>query len=220
MPGAEAASRATSPIVMDGNGRWASAATVRAASATAPAQARCAKCIEAFCVERGIEALTLFAFSSENWKRPEEEVGALMRLFLHALDREVDELHGHGVRMRFIGDPAASTSRLRERMQAAEASHRRQRRGCTLNIAVSYGGRWDIVQAAPAGGRAVVARRAAREDIDETRLGQRDEPGGSAAAGPVHPHRRRAPHQQLPALAARVHRTVVHRNLVARFRPG
>jgi undecaprenyl diphosphate synthase len=99
------------------------------------------------CVQRHIEALTLFAFSSENWGRPSEEVGALMGLFVEALDREVDELHQNGVRLVFIGDRQGFPVRLQTRMAAAE-----QRTAANsvlrVQVAVGYGGRWDIVNAA------------------------------------------------------------------------
>ena len=92
-------------VIMDGNGRWAERRRrPRAIGHRAGARA-VNNCVD-FCIEQGIGALTLFAFSSENWGRPEEEVGALMKLFLNALDREVDELHRRGVRVRFIGERA------------------------------------------------------------------------------------------------------------------
>ncbi len=99
-----------------------------------------------FCLERKIQALTLFAFSSENWKRPADEVSLLMTLFLRALDREVADLHKYGVRLRFIGARDLFSEAIRERMSAAEhltASNA----ALNLTIAASYGGRWDIVQA-------------------------------------------------------------------------
>ncbi|HSR64204.1 MAG TPA: polyprenyl diphosphate synthase, partial [Xanthomonadaceae bacterium] len=90
-------------VIMDGNGRWAQQRRrPRAIGHRAGARA-VNRCIE-FCLDKGVEALTLFAFSSENWGRPEDEVGALMKLFLVALDREVAELHRRGVRIRFIGE--------------------------------------------------------------------------------------------------------------------
>lgn len=99
------------------------------------------------CGERRVEALTLFAFSSENWRRPAAEVGRLMELFLNALNDEVGELHAKQVRLRFIGDPSHFAAELRERMQAAERLTV-DNAGLRLQIAVGYGGRADIVQAA------------------------------------------------------------------------
>jgi len=122
-------------------------------------------CID-FCLEQGVEALTLFAFSSENWGRPEEEVGALMKLFLAALEREVEELHRRGVRIRFIGERERFADNIRERMRAAEALTRGNGR-LALSIAASYGGRQDIAQAARALAEDVAAGRLRAQDIDE-----------------------------------------------------
>jgi undecaprenyl diphosphate synthase len=99
------------------------------------------------CARRGVEALTLFAFSSENWGRPTEEVTRLMELFVEAMDREVDELHKNGIRLRFIGELGKLKPHLREGMAGAEARTEGNTR-MTLFVAVSYGGRWDIVRAA------------------------------------------------------------------------
>jgi undecaprenyl diphosphate synthase len=132
-------------IVMDGNGRWAQRRN-RPRTFGHRAGAKTVRLCVRFCLEHRIGALTLFAFSSENWKRPKEEVGSLMTLFLRSLDREVDELHGHGVRLRFIGERADLSTAIRKRMDNAE---RRTAGNTALNltIAISYGGRWDIVQA-------------------------------------------------------------------------
>ena len=133
-------------IIMDGNGRWA-------ARRGLPRQAGHKEGVEPVrvsireCMQRRIEALTLFAFSSENWGRPSEEVGALMGLFVEALDREIDELHKNGVRLAFIGDRNGFPVRLQARMQAAE-QRTAGNTALRLQIAVGYGGRWDIVQAA------------------------------------------------------------------------
>src|ERR1700753_3945641 len=105
-------------IVMDGNGRWAKQRRRPRSFGHRAGQKSVRKAIE-FCLKNGVEALTLFAFSSENWQRPPTEVSALMELFLKALDREVDELHGNGVRIRFIGELSAFAKPLRERMLAA-----------------------------------------------------------------------------------------------------
>ena len=128
-------------------------------------------CID-FCLEKGITALTLFAFSSENWGRPEEEVGALMKLFLNALEREVDELDRRGVRIRFIGERERFSATIRERMLAAEAQTARHDR-LTLSVAASYGGRQDIAMAARALATDVAAGRLRPEDIDEAALASR-----------------------------------------------
>ena len=118
------------------------------------------------CARRGVQALTLFAFSSENWKRPQEEVSMLMSLFLRGARREVEELHENGVRLRFIGDLQQLSPALRERMDAAEALTAGNSR-LTLVIAVAYGGRWDI--AAAARGSPSAASRASCASTTSTR---------------------------------------------------
>jgi undecaprenyl diphosphate synthase len=133
-------------IIMDGNGRWAARrGLARYAGHKAGIEA-VRRCV-ARCTERRIEALTLFAFSSENWRRPGEEVARLMGLFVSALDREVGELHSNGVRLRFIGARERLSARLKSRIAAAEA-RTAGNSGLALQVAVSYGGRWDIVRAA------------------------------------------------------------------------
>lgn len=107
-------------IVMDGNGRWAERRHRPRSFGHREGQKAVRAAVE-FCRRRGVGSLTLFAFSSENWKRPDEEVGALMQLFLKALDREVDELHANGVRISFVGDLSAFASELATRMRAAMA---------------------------------------------------------------------------------------------------
>lgn len=124
-----------------------------------------------FCLERGIAALTLFAFSSENWGRPQEEVDALMKLFLGALDREVDELHRRGVRVRFIGDRSRFSAGIVQRMDRAE-QRTLANQAMTLSIAASYGGRQDIAHAARALARQVADGTLLPEQIDEQLLGQ------------------------------------------------
>ena len=158
-------------VIMDGNGRWAERRRrPRVIGHRAGARA-VNQCID-FCIAHGIRALTLFAFSSENWGRPEEEVGALMKLFLNALDREVEELHRRGVRVRFIGERARFGDAIVRRMASAEAMT-----GANdvlhLTIAASYGGRWDIANAARSLADDVAAGRLRPEDIDETTLGAR-----------------------------------------------
>ena len=144
-------------IVMDGNGRWA---TLRGLERHAGHRAgidAVRLCIEE-CVRRRIEALTLFAFSSENWQRPGAEVEALMNLFVEALDHELPELQRNGVRLRFIGERQRHSAVLQARISAAEAATQ-SNGGLKLQIALSYGGRWDIVDAA----RTLAARCVAGE---------------------------------------------------------
>ncbi len=158
-------------IIMDGNGRWAQRRR-RPRVIGHRAGARAVNRTIDFCLERGIGALTLFAFSSENWGRPQEEVDALMKLFLHALDREVEELQRRGVRVRFIGDRARFAPSLCERMAQAEA-RTRDNQALHLSIAASYGGRQDIALAARALAEDVAAGRLRPEQIDEDALSAR-----------------------------------------------
>jgi undecaprenyl diphosphate synthase len=157
-------------IIMDGNGRWAKKRMLpRTAGHRAGVQS-VRRTVEA-CVELGVEALTLFAFSSENWRRPHSEVQVLMELLAQTLDKEVDRLHEKGIRLRFIGDRLAFPPDLRRRIERGEALTADNDR-LTLVIAANYGGRWDIAQAA----RRVAERVAAGEldpgDIDAELLGR------------------------------------------------
>jgi undecaprenyl diphosphate synthase len=155
---------------MDGNGRWAKARHRPRSFGHNAGRKAVREAIEA-CMREGVLALTLFAFSSENWQRPQDEVGALMDLFVRALDKEVDELHGHGVRLRFIGDLDAFDEALRKRMQASMTRTAGNDK-LHVNIAVNYGGRWDIVQAARHAAEAVMRGELRIDQIDETRLDQ------------------------------------------------
>jgi len=133
-------------ITMDGNGRWAAARGLTRTAGHKAGLKPARMCIEE-CSRRGIAALTLFAFSSENWARPADEVGALMSLFVEALDDEIAELDEKDVRLRFIGERKSLAVRLQTRIAAAE-QRTAENRGLKLQVAMSYGGRWDIVQAA------------------------------------------------------------------------
>jgi undecaprenyl diphosphate synthase len=123
------------------------------------------------CGRRGVEALTLFAFSSENWNRPPDEVSSLMTLFVDSLDREIDELHANRVRVRFIGDRKLLSVRLQSRIAGAE-QRTGGNDGLKLQIAMSYGGRWDIVQAAQELARQCSSGSIRAADIDEARFAQ------------------------------------------------
>ena len=156
---------------MDGNGRWAQQRR-RPRIIGHRAGARAVRTCVEFCLDQGVGALTLFAFSSENWNRPQEEVGGLMKLFLGALEREVDELHRLGARLRFIGERARFDPALLARMQAAEeltASNQRLH----LTIAASYGGRHDIAEAARSLAEDVAAGRLRPDQVDEAALSAR-----------------------------------------------
>lgn len=132
-------------IIMDGNGRWAKHRFL-------PRVAGHRKGIEAVrnvvraCADRGVGALTLFAFSSENWRRPAEEVSFLMQLFVHALQQEVERLHKNGIRFRVIGDLSRFDRILVDLIENAQKLTAANT-GMTLTIAANYGGRWDIMQA-------------------------------------------------------------------------
>jgi undecaprenyl diphosphate synthase len=156
-------------IIMDGNGRWAKARGLPR-PAGHKAGIRPVRIVVEACGELGIEVLSLFAFSSENWRRPAEEIGMLMQLFLESLEREVDEIHGKGVRLRFIGDRHSLSVRLQSKLNEVEALTR-DNSGLALVLAVGYGGRWDLTQAARALAQRCQEGRLAPESIDENALG-------------------------------------------------
>ena len=155
---------------MDGNGRWAKARR-RPRSFGHNAGRKAVREVIQSCVREGVQALTLFAFSSENWQRPQDEVSTLMGLFLRALNKEVDELHGHGVRLRFVGDLSAFDEPLRRRMHKAMALTAGNDT-LHVSIAVNYGGRWDMVQACRSAAAAVARGELRVEQIDEHHLSQ------------------------------------------------
>lgn len=132
-------------IIMDGNGRWAQRRRLpRVAGHTKGLDA--VRTIVEACAARGVEFLTLFAFSSENWRRPVDEVSFLMRLFISALEREIARLHTNDIRLRVVGDLSMFEPRIQELVRRAEAKTAANT-GLTLTIAANYGGRWDILQA-------------------------------------------------------------------------
>jgi undecaprenyl diphosphate synthase len=163
-------------VIMDGNGRWARR---RALPRQAGHQAgiKPVRATVEYCAERGVEALTLFAFSSENWRRPREEVSCLMSLFLDALEREVAELDKNGIRLRFIGNLDLLSSPLRQAVRAAEVRTRDNTR-MKVVVAVAYGGRWDIAQAARKLAAAAAQGRLDPADIDEATFGNALETAG------------------------------------------
>ncbi len=155
-------------IIMDGNGRWARRRNLPRPMGHREGVKAVRKIVEA-CRQRGVEALTLFAFSSENWRRPKTEVGLLMDLFVRTLKKEVDQLHRNGVRMRFIGDRTAFEPKLAALMDSAELQTA-DNTDLTLTIAVNYGGRWDIAEAARRLASKAVNGELKVEDIDSDRL--------------------------------------------------
>lgn len=152
-------------VVMDGNGRWARQRTLPRHFGHR-AGVKSVRAVVRRCGELNIECLTLFAFSSENWSRPKEEVVGLMKLFLDALQREVAELHDNNVRLKFIGDLSRLSARLRTAMQDSEQLTAGNS-GLSLQVAVGYGGRWDIVTAGQKLAKAVQCGDMSAEDIDE-----------------------------------------------------
>jgi undecaprenyl diphosphate synthase len=132
-------------IIMDGNGRWAQRRRLpRIAGHRRGAEA--VRATVRACADRGISYLTLFAFSSENWRRPAEEVALLLKLFKSALQNEVDKLHANGVRLKVVGDTSRFDPKLRKLIERGEELTAGNR-GLTLTVAANYGGRWDILQA-------------------------------------------------------------------------
>ena len=152
-------------IVMDGNGRWAEKKS-RPRTFGHQAGLKALRKIVERCGDSGVKELTVFAFSSENWNRPEKEVSRLMDLFLRALDREAKELHENKVKIRFIGDLTAFSSEMQQKMDKAMSQTAGNQR-MTLNVAANYGGRWDIVNAARKTAKAVASGDIALEQIDE-----------------------------------------------------
>jgi undecaprenyl diphosphate synthase len=132
-------------IIMDGNGRWATQRMLPRTAGHARGVQAVRRVVEA-CARRGVEYLTLFAFSSENWRRPQQEISLLMRLFMQALEKEVDKLIEQGVRLRVVGELDAFEERLQGLIRAAEA-RTAHNSTLVLTIAANYGGRWDVLQA-------------------------------------------------------------------------
>jgi len=151
-------------IIMDGNGRWARRRRL-------PRLAGHRRGVEAVratvraCVERDVEYLTLFAFSSENWRRPAEEVALLMRLFKAALSNEMEKLHRNGVRLKVVGDTQRFDPKLRRLIEQGEELTAANRR-LTLSVAANYGGRWDILQAL----NRFIKEKSQAEALDENAL--------------------------------------------------
>lgn len=152
-------------VVMDGNGRWAKKRFLPR-TAGHKAGVKATRRIVELCSMKGIDALTLFAFSSENWNRPDQEVSSLMSLFLSTLNSELNKLHEQGVRIRFIGDRSRFSDTLQASITAAEEKTQANSK-LKLNIAANYGGRWDIVNAARKLSSKVAAGDLAQDQITE-----------------------------------------------------
>jgi undecaprenyl diphosphate synthase len=132
-------------IIMDGNGRWATKRFLPRVAGHGKGVETVRKVVEA-CIERGVEYLTLFAFSSENWRRPADEVSLLMRLFVTALEREIAKMHLNGIRLKVVGDLSRFDNNLQDMIANAERKTANNER-LTVTICANYGGRWDIMQA-------------------------------------------------------------------------
>ncbi len=155
-------------VIMDGNGRWARRRHLPRFAGHKAGADTVEMVVEA-CGQLGVEVLTLFAFSSENWQRPEEEVGMLMGLFVSALEQKARRLHRNNVRLRVIGDRRPLSSTLKQRIDEAEELTRHNT-GLKLFIAANYGGRWDIIEAARSLAAEVQAGTLAAADIDMERF--------------------------------------------------
>jgi len=157
-------------IIMDGNGRWAQKKLMPRIMGHRQGVKTVRKIVE-YCAEQQIEVLSLFAFSSENWRRPKAEVNMLMELFMRTLQREVDKLDKNGIRLRVIGEKTAFSKKLQAKIDQAE-TQTRDNKGLTLVIAANYGGRWDITEAT----REITAKIAQGElqvdDINEELIAQ------------------------------------------------
>ncbi len=151
-------------IVMDGNGRWARKRHMPRVVGHKQGVDALVRTVQA-CADRGIDYLTVFAFSSENWKRPTEEVSGLMSLVLIAVSKYLAKLATEGVRIRIVGDRAAVSPKVAKAWDQAESATRHNTR-ITLSVAFNYGGRWDILQAC----RLAMADRVPADSLDEARL--------------------------------------------------
>jgi undecaprenyl diphosphate synthase len=135
-------------IIMDGNRRWASQRFMPAALGHAAGAKRVRDIVKS-CVQQGIPHLSLFAFSTENWKRPEEEVSSLMSLFMTYLQKEVNNMNANGVRLKLVGDKSRFSEAMQDLIARAEATTAKNQ-AITLTVCANYGGRWDVIQAAQA----------------------------------------------------------------------
>ena len=167
-------------IIMDGNGRWATQRGLPRAAGHREG-VRALRGIVEHCIRLGVHTLSVFAFSSENWNRPRDEVGLLLDLFMHALKDQVESLHQHGVRLRFIGDLAAFPDSLEHTLRAAE-QRTAANTALLLVVAANFGGRWDIIQACRGLAAQVRAGSLECEQIDEHLLG-----ANLSLAGVAHP---------------------------------
>ena len=153
-------------IIMDGNGRWATKRFLPRVAGHVKGVEAVRSVVEA-CITRGVDYLTLFAFSSENWRRPQDEVLFLMALFVKALEREVSKMHANNIRLKVVGDLTRFESKLQEMIASAERKTAGNT-GLTVTICANYGGRWDIMQAVSK----MLAQRPSLTDFPEEYLAE------------------------------------------------
>lgn len=158
-------------IIMDGNNRWAKRRHLPGVAGH-KAGVKAVRIVIEQAARMGIEVLSLFAFSSENWQRPQHEVNALMQLFLNALQKEVKKLHEHNIKLVIMGDVAGFSEKLQEHIQKAQELTKNNT-GLTLVVAANYGGRWDICQAAQQLAEKVKLGELEPSDITEDALSQK-----------------------------------------------
>lgn len=151
-------------IIMDGNGRWATKRFMPRVAGHVKGVEAVRGVVEA-CARQGVEYVTFFAFSSENWRRPADEVSTLMRLFVTALEREVSKMHANGIRLKIIGDLSRFDEKLQKLIQNAERKTA-DNTGLTVTVCANYGGRWDIMQAV----NRMVADNPGATDFSEAQL--------------------------------------------------
>ena len=151
-------------IIMDGNGRWATKRFMPRVAGHGKGVEAVRTVVEA-CITRGVEYLTLFAFSSENWRRPADEVSLLMRLFVTALEREVAKMHANDIRLKVVGDLSRFDAKLQELIASAQRRTANNTR-LTVTICANYGGRWDIMQAV----KKMIAAKPGEADFSEDDL--------------------------------------------------
>ena len=197
-------------VIMDGNGRWAKKRGMPRAFGHRAGVEALEPIIEA-CGGWGIEALTLFAFSTENWARPKDEVAALMGLIVEYFNKKIDELDRKGVCIRMLGDLSAVPDLQRETaLRAMERT--KDNKGLKLNIALNYGGRQEILRAARRLAEKCADGEMRPEQIDEVALHR-----GAADGGFAHPNQRRRTHLQLPALPVRLCGICIRAGILAGF---
>lgn len=201
-------------IIMDGNGRWAKQrGKLRITGHKAGVES--VRNSVRFAVKNKISSLTLYAFSSENWRRPEKEVSSLMELFVFALDNEVKNLHKNNVKLKVIGDISRFSERLRKRIDKAEALTQNNT-GLKLNIAANYGGRWDISNSVKQVFAKVQSGELSIDDINEESIDNHicmhDQENVDLVI-----RTGRASHKQLPIMASRICGILFHQRFVARF---